>query len=100
MEDIKAYFRKPEVEDVPLHYVDDANDFSSFVSVCSDNYDVAIVGIPSAWWAQIYNPFSADAPDGVRKYLYRLCGDFHNVKIADLGDINVKNDQSPMAAVA
>ena len=100
MEDIKAYFRKPEVEDIPLHYVDDGNDFSSFVSVCSDDYDVDIVGIPSAWGAQKYNPFSADAPDGVRKYLYRLCGDFHNVKIADLGDINVKNDQSPMAAVA
>lgn len=104
MEDIKAYFRKPEVADLPLHYIDDASNLSSFISVNSDDstddFDVAIIGIPSSWGSQKYNPSAADAPDAVRKYLYRLCGDFQNVKIADLGNINISGDQSPMAAVA
>lgn len=104
MEDIKAYFRKPQVDDLPLHYIDDASDLSSFISdnykESDEDYDVAIIGIPSAWGSQKYNSSVADAPDEIRKYLYRLCGDFHNVKIADLGNINVAPDQSPMAAVA
>ncbi|MCQ2189850.1 MAG: arginase family protein [Paludibacteraceae bacterium] len=104
MEDIKAYFREAQVEDLPLHYMDDASDFSSFLSICSGDstgdFDVAIIGIPSAWGSQKYNPSVAYAPDGVRKYLYRLCGDFHNIRIADFGNINVKDDQSPTAAVA
>ncbi len=104
MEDIKGYFRKPEVEDLPLHYIDDASDLSSFISSHSsdstDDFDVAIIGIPSAWGSQKYNPSTADAPDAVRKYLYRLCGDFHNVKIVDFGNINVQNGQSPATPIA
>ncbi len=100
MEDIKAYFRKPNVEDISLHYVDDASNLASFISQYDEEFDVAIVGIPTNWGSQKYNPSSADAPDGVRKYLYRLCGDFHTTRIADLGNINVQPDQSPMAAVA
>jgi len=104
MEDIKGYFRKPEVEDLPLHYIDDASDLSSFISSHSsdstDDFDVAIIGIPSAWGSQKYNPSTADAPDAVRKYLYRLCGDFRNVKIVDFGNINVQNGQSPATPIA
>lgn len=104
MEDIKGYFRKPEVEDLPLHYIDDASDLSSFISSHStdstDDFDVAIIGIPSAWGSQKYNPSTADAPDAVRKYLYRLCGDFRNVKIVDFGNINVPNGQSPATPIA
>ncbi len=104
MEDIRAYFRKPQIEDIPLHYIDDASDLSSFISANSDDstddFDVAIIGIPSSWGSQKYNPSVVEAPGGVRKYLYRLCGDFHNIRIADFGDVNVKDEQSPMAAVA
>lgn len=101
MEDIKAYFRKPKVEDITLPYIDDANDFSSFISANSiEDFDVAIIGIPSTWGSQKYNPTVAEAPDGVRKYLYRLNGDFRNARIVDFGNINVDNNQSPMAAVA
>lgn len=96
-EEFELFFEKSKVSRVQCDYIDEDDTLGANFS--DEDYDFAIIGIPSSYGSDSWNSGCETAPDMVRKYLYSLAYDFNGLRIADLGDIVANDEESLSCAI-
>lgn len=96
-EEFELFFEKSKVERLQCDYID-ANDTLG-ANLSDEDYDIAIIGIPSSYGSESWNAGTESAPDFIRKYLYSLSYSFPGLKVSDLGDVVAKDAESLTCAL-
>ncbi len=96
-EEFELFFEKSRVERLQCDYID-VNDTLG-ANFSDEDYDIAIIGIPSSFGSESWNSGTESAPDAIRKYLYSLSYSFPSLKVSDLGDVVAKDAESLTCAL-
>lgn len=96
-EEFDLYFEKSKVLPLQCDYISEEE--TLYANFSDEDYDIAIIGIPSSFGSESWNVGTESAPDAIRKYLYSLSFNFPGLKVADLGNVVAKDMESLSCAL-